>query len=68
MSIGAIRIIMTVLIVYSAVMTLGFIGLMMLDTTAFELMLLDVFGIGYEEEKEVLRERYEWHRRHYGSE
>ena len=66
MSIEAIRIIMTVLIVYSVIVTLGFLGLMHLDTTAFELMLLDIFGLDYEEEKDVLRERFEWHRSHYG--
>lgn len=68
MSIGAIRIIMTILAVYSVIMTLGFLGLMHLDTTAFELMLSDIFGLGYEEEKQILRERFEWHRSHYGSE
>lgn len=68
MSIGAIRIIMTILAVYSVIMTLGFLGLMHLDTTAFELMLSDIFGLGYEEEKQILRERFEWHRSHYESE
>lgn len=66
MSIEAIRIIMTVLIVYSVIITLALIGMIMLDTTAFELMLLDIFGLDYEEEKDVLRERFEWHRSHYG--
>ena len=68
MSIEVLRIVLTVLIVYSVTMTMGFIGLMMLDTNAFEGMLMDIFGFGYEEEKQILRERFEWHRRHYGSE
>lgn len=68
MSIEAIRIVMTILIVYSVIITLALIGMIMLDTTAFELMLLDIFGLEHEEEKEVLRERFEWHRSHYGKE
>jgi len=63
MGINWINVVITLLIVYGAFWTCAFIGLIHLDDKAFDMMLDDIFGDrGYDDERTILKERYEWHR------